>query len=346
MYSTQALHKLISPLLYATGSYQRRWAERASQKPFTVVLVYHRVVQDGASHAGRFGIERGVSASVFEAQIRFMLKHFVPIKASQVLEPSSEPLRFAVTLDDGYEDNYLIAAPILRRLGVSATFFVVSDFVGTDRLFWWEQLADMIRETKVQRLDLQAKVPELASSDVLSSSLSLNSDAEREFAYDRLSVAMRTGQHVALPQHLERLSDALEVRPREEGRDYGLMNWNQLKELVHQGFEIGGHTATHCNVVDADQEMLQREIVLSIENTEHQIEAPVLSFAHPYGLFPKSDNSVTKILESTNCRVAFAYVKGVVEGQSKVFELPRTVLNRRFNFACAYNIQETLINIA
>lgn len=343
MFSTRILHKAASPLLYLSGAYMRQWRQRASQAPFSVVLCYHRVVRDGAPRAGRFSIERGVSASVFEAQIRFMLKHFVPIKSSQVLDPSSALLRFAVTLDDGYEDNFLVAAPILRRLGVPATFFVVSDYVGSDRRFWWEQLAEMMRSSRVLGLDLQAAVPELVAAGALPVWLPLRTDAEREFAYGRLSASMRAGPHKMLHYHLDRLSNVLEVRAREEGRDYGLMSWYQLKELARQDFEIGSHTATHCNVLGADQETLQAEIVSSIAAIERQLELPVLTFAYPYGHFQQFNNPVAKALSATNCRTAFTSVKKVVERRANAYEIPRTVLNRGLHFACGFNIQDTLM---
>ena len=44
----------------------------------------------------------------------------------------------AVTFDDGYRDNSEVAAPILAAKGVPATFFIASDFIGTDRIPWWD----------------------------------------------------------------------------------------------------------------------------------------------------------------------------------------------------------------
>lgn len=342
MLPVQLSRKLASPLLYLSGTYARRWQRRARQDPFTVVLVYHRVVDDKTPQDGRFDIERGVPASVFEAHVRFMLKQFKPIQASQALDPSPEGPRFAVTLDDGYEDNFRVAAPILRRMGVPATFFVVSDYVGTDRLFWWEQIADAMRRTRVPQLDVMSAAPDLLNSHSLAPSLPLRTREERSMAYERLCAAVRARSHRELPRHLDRLVRALEVTPREEGRDYAMMNWAQLKELLRQGFEIGGHTASHANVVNADVEMLEREVVSSLDAIARRLQAPVPTFAYPYGYFPRSDDATTSALKTAGCRAAFTGVKGVVSGRSDALRLPRTHLNRRFNFIWGYNIQEAL----
>jgi peptidoglycan/xylan/chitin deacetylase (PgdA/CDA1 family) len=264
----------------------------------------------------------------------------VPVRASQVLAPSGQ-LCFAVTLDDGYEDNFRVAAPILRRLGVPATFFVVSDYVQTGRLFWWEQLAQMLRATRERRIDLRTVLPELAAgSDAVN--LPLATHEARWRSYERLSAMLRTGSHVELAGRMARIAEALGVRPRDEGRDYGLMSWAQLQELARQGFEIGGHTATHSNVFGASERLLQAEIVASARAIESRIGAPVLSFAYPYGHYDRHDPTVARLLNKSGCQVAFTGHAGVVQGRPDPYLLPRATLNRPFGFACAYNVQDAL----
>lgn len=340
--SVRSLRKLASPLLYASGSYLRGWRRQAAEQPFTLVLVYHRVVAGRDAVKGHFGIEKGVTADVFEAQLRFMLRHFEPIRASQALEETTSTLRFAVTLDDGYADNYTVAAPILQRLGIPGTFFVVSDFVGTDRLFWWEQLAEVMRASRVPGLDVQAVLPELAAAGTLPQRLPLHTDALREHAYEALSRAIRTGPHVDVPRHMQRVSEALDVKPREDGRDYGLMDWAQLQTLVRQGHEIGGHTASHSNVVGLGADHIEREVLASCMEIAAHLDAPVQSFAYPYGVFDRQMNAAARALASVGCRVAFSGDKGAVYPGAHAYELPRAVLNRRYPFACAYNVQDSL----
>jgi peptidoglycan/xylan/chitin deacetylase (PgdA/CDA1 family) len=50
----------------------------------------------------------------------------------------------AITFDDGYLDNYEVAAPILYRLGLPSTFFVVTQFLGTNVVPWWD--ASLVRQ--------------------------------------------------------------------------------------------------------------------------------------------------------------------------------------------------------
>ena len=334
---------MASPVLYKSGLYQKLWQARNRKEPFSFVVIYHRVVADSPDDDSRFDIERGISASAFEQQMRFLLRHFTPVKASRVQLGINKEIQFAVTLDDGYEDNYLVAAPILKKLGIPATFYVVSDFVGTDRLFWWEQIADVMHNSDQPELDMQVVVPGLYQVNG-STVLPLRSADERDYAYRQLCACIRNGPHLDMPLHLKHVVEYFDVPVREQGRHYNLMNWQQLSDLVRQGFDIGGHTATHCNVVGADEALLQRELIESVNVIEAQLDTTVESFAYPYGLFEASSKMVTSLLARTNCKAAFTAVQGVVNAGLPANELPRTTLNRHYDFACAFNVQDTVNN--
>jgi peptidoglycan/xylan/chitin deacetylase (PgdA/CDA1 family) len=50
---------------------------------------------------------------------------------------------FVITLDDGREDGYTHAFPILRKYGFVATFFVITGRVNQMRYLTWAELRDM-----------------------------------------------------------------------------------------------------------------------------------------------------------------------------------------------------------
>ncbi len=49
----------------------------------------------------------------------------------------------AITFDDGYEDNYLEALPIMEKYGMRATVFVIVANVGQPGYLSWDELRDM-----------------------------------------------------------------------------------------------------------------------------------------------------------------------------------------------------------
>lgn len=49
----------------------------------------------------------------------------------------------ALTFDDGYEDSYRAALPLLQQYGLRATFYIVPNFVGSPGYMSWEQVRAM-----------------------------------------------------------------------------------------------------------------------------------------------------------------------------------------------------------
>ena len=56
-----------------------------------------------------------------------------------------------LTFDDGYRDNYTLALPLLKRLGVPFTVYVSTDFIDNQHTMWWypgQQLGLSLDELK------------------------------------------------------------------------------------------------------------------------------------------------------------------------------------------------------
>jgi peptidoglycan/xylan/chitin deacetylase (PgdA/CDA1 family) len=94
------------------------------------ILLYHRVTDEFLD-----GVTVGVEQ--FEQQLQFLERHYDVVDLATYLETMNRPRRrpqVVITFDDGYEDN-LLAALVLRRVGLPCTFFISTRIVGTDRAF-------------------------------------------------------------------------------------------------------------------------------------------------------------------------------------------------------------------
>jgi peptidoglycan/xylan/chitin deacetylase (PgdA/CDA1 family) len=118
------------------------------------VLMYHRIAELTEKEK-RSPLLRDLTVSPkdFEAQIRYLLSQgFVFLLARDVEEAVGhrEPLpekAVAVTMDDGYLDNFEQAFPILRRYNVPATIFVVTGAMGRPNHLTWGQIGLMHKQS-------------------------------------------------------------------------------------------------------------------------------------------------------------------------------------------------------
>jgi peptidoglycan/xylan/chitin deacetylase (PgdA/CDA1 family) len=110
-----------------------RWAGRS----FLAILLFHRVTDDIPED----GLT--VSAARFRRLCRMLRRRFRVVPLAEVFRMvragATLPRRtVAITFDDSYRDN-LFAARVLAEHGLPASFFVPTDYIGTDRVFPWDR---------------------------------------------------------------------------------------------------------------------------------------------------------------------------------------------------------------
>ncbi len=99
------------------------------------ILMYHRIVPAGLAGDSLPGLV--VSPGLFDAQLAALHAagwHTVTVaQISQALQlhRTFPPRTFAISIDDGWDDGYLYALPILQRYGFHATYYVIAGRVGT-----------------------------------------------------------------------------------------------------------------------------------------------------------------------------------------------------------------------
>ncbi len=115
------------------------------------VLLYHRVGEPEFKDKSLIK-EMFISQKSFAQQMAYVKKRYRILSIEEVEYYLANGKRFPlnsmlITFDDGYADNYYNAYPILKKLQIRASAFVATDFVGTQRAFWWDEAAKQERQT-------------------------------------------------------------------------------------------------------------------------------------------------------------------------------------------------------
>lgn len=109
-------------------------------RPGIPVYMYHSIRQEPLSADAALSVR----PHDFEQQLCFLKQEgYTPIFADELLHAEKAAHPVVITLDDGYVDNYTQAYPLLKKYGLKATIFMVSDDIGKEGYLTREQLKEM-----------------------------------------------------------------------------------------------------------------------------------------------------------------------------------------------------------
>lgn len=285
------------------------------------IFMYHRFTFADAT-------EHVVSAKNFEWQLQQLQKRWNVISLGEYLQLRHQktpvpPYTVIITIDDGYRDFYEVAYPLLKTYQYPATFFVTTAFVYGDIWLWHDRLHFAIEQAQVTGLELPLKGKTVKL---------LTATREEKFTtWQQLSDYCVNVPDEEKWRTINKIEDLLQVRPpKTVPVDFAAVSWGQLKEMVQNGIEIGGHTITHPVLSQVNPAELQKELVQPKKIIEERIGQVALSFCYPNG----RDADITpKVLEIVqNCGWLGA-VQGSGTDFSNLYRLPRLgVTNDRLDF--------------
>ena len=141
------------PVISVRGGCPLRLPARLPSRTRVVpILMYHRIAVASPSTPA---ITRRLTVhpATFARQMRWLKRHsYRTVTQRQLFEGLMCGRRLGrkpivITFDDGYRDNYLNASPVLARLGMRATAYVITGRIsGSDRSFLrWRQVRGLER---------------------------------------------------------------------------------------------------------------------------------------------------------------------------------------------------------
>lgn len=236
----------------------------------------------------------------------------------------------AITFDDGYACNALVAAPILRAHGLPATFFLTTGALGTDREFWWDELARLVVETHAparaslvvrgRRFEVDLAAPPVPAAALEGWNESSPSEEPRLRAYRVLWTALRPLPHAERRALLDAAWAACGRSPRARA-SHRAMTRDEAHGLGACGlFHIAPHTITHPALGGLPEAEQRREIVGSRAACLALGRGAIPLFSYPYGdLVPLT----ARIVRDAGFEAACTTRSGPVERRCSPFEIPR-----------------------
>ncbi len=228
-----------------------------------------------------------------------------------------------ITFDDGYRDVYRHAFPLLRDMGLPATIYVPSGFVGTNRRFNHDRLFHVLLLARQRRLrPLYELLPAQTVSllePVLTGNETVAAAVDRFLSETPGGVALRVIEGLG-----EQLGGGADTMPQ-----YGdVMTWDDARRMADAGISIGAHTVGHNVLPLEEPERAEWEIFESRTEIERQTGRPCLDFAYCNGWY---SDELVRILNRAGYRSAVTTEDLANRVGGDPFTLKRKVLWENFS---------------
>ena len=240
-----------------------------------------------------------------------------------------------VTFDDGYADNLHNGKPLLSEYDVPATVFIASGSIGSDREFWWDELEQLILNSRELPETLELTINDIVHSWDLTASEHNSSDGRHQFndwrAWDT-PPDPRTSLYRSVWDLLQPLPEDHCMQAQQQLRSWAgaaaeprpthrPLSRHELVALAGGDLiEIGAHTVTHPLLPALPLAVQEEEVQKSKGDLEAIVGHAVTQFSYPYGAYlPET----LAILEKVGFTCACSTKADTVQAGADRFELSR-----------------------
>ena len=280
---------------------------RAALRGDLRILAYHRVLDSVEPEGFRFDLDLiSASAEAFRRQLAVVKRRCAPMRFDELLDSIERgrplPRRATlITFDDGYDDNYRIAFPLLREAGLSAMFFVSTGHLDSGRPFGYDWLVHMLCTSDAERL----VAPEIGIDQPLPGELAARRALGR-VVLDRIKLLDAASQQALI----DRLQRDWRMPDAAGHADCRPLSWAQVREMHAAGMEIGGHGVDHRMLAKMPVQAMREEIAVSYAALTRELGAPPLAMSYPVGGSDAFDDAVAAAVRDTGFKLACSYQSG------------------------------------
>ena len=277
-----------------------------------LVLAWHNVDPTWC-----FPAPRGAGPRGLERQLAFLARRCTVVPLADGLRALDQddplpPRAVALTFDDGYRDQLELAAPMLARLGLPATFFVVPGLLDGTARPWWEQLAWAFTRSARDSLVWEGRT------------LGLRDDGERRRALATVLEELKRRDHQARDAALDELSERCAPDGKLE-EHASLLDWDGAKQLARRGFTVASHSLDHAILAEESTSAQERDLALSRRRLEEGLEVPVELLAYPNGKQPDYSEATVAAARDAGYSHALTTVEGWNRPTTAPYEIHRFV---------------------
>ena len=320
-----AIKLILASFLYRSGGLN--WKLKQLSRFNYFILAYHRILP--RDKAGK-GVQAGmyVTPETFSSHLEYLREYFDIITLKDLAKvcreaPARSPAKpiCLVTFDDGWKDFYDFAFPLLKKYQVPATVFLPTGFIGTNKRFWTDRFAYILRHRQVNAKNVSVHPGIL---DVIQEIQRLQGSFE-DLLESGIAILKRYPLET-VEKIVSELARIWSVELHSLDRDF--IDWDEIHKMMDTGLiSFGSHTDGHQILTTMDKEDIEKELSVSKEKLLEQgvVDPSFISFCYPNGNYTQD---IAKMVRSAGYHLAVTTRKGWNRFDADMFSLKRISLHQ------------------
>lgn len=298
----------------------------------TIILSYHGVTDQEKPDGLENYDGKHLSIEKFEMQLKYLKKHYSVIPLRDYLQRRLQGLEVPLysvilTFDDGYESNYSLAFPLLKKYALPATIFLTTNFLQKGESLWTDRIEYALDHAEPKRYDFTIE------NETIPLALETAGNGSKISCVNKIKCRLKNTTQEFVSRYVGTLEDLLGHRLSQEKNPpflYRPLQRHQVLEMTRSGLvSLGSHTHTHRILSRCQPETARQELLQSKQWIESETLSPCEFFCYPNGEEGDFNLLTKQLLKEAGYQCAFTAVEGFNDCKTDLFELKRIGVGNR-----------------
>jgi peptidoglycan/xylan/chitin deacetylase (PgdA/CDA1 family) len=310
--------------LYYTGILHILLAKKLKNK--AVVLMYHRVLKSTEITKSNSHHAIIITEQTFKKHLKFLIKNFNILNPDNFQQYVKNRFRFEkksclITFDDGWNDNYHNAFPVLKKHNIPAVIFLSTSFINSDKIFWQESFRSLFKEFVTfltNHNNNKTEIEEVLNKLQLNKNINFNYLNKQNLLNDlqALLKSFKEAEREDLLKYMEKITGDHKQKDHPDK----FLTWDKIREMEKEKISFEPHGENHKILTTITRLEVESEIMNSVNTIKKELNRQSTMFSYPNGNF---NQQTIEVLKEINIPCAFTTNFGYLSNNSKDYELPR-----------------------
>jgi len=287
------------------------------------VFLFHGVIKKNPFQIRNYN-KKHIHINKFRKYMKLLSREGNPVSMHEVVRMHKSKIKFknksfAITFDDGFENNLKNALPILRYYNVPATIYLTTNFVNKNEMSWIDKIEHAIERTKKNKIYIS----------VLKKEYKLSSKSEKIAFLDRIRLFVKNNNKIKPYTFAKKIINRLgfkEISNLKNELDKKL-SWSQINFLKkNKLINLGLHGHTHQILTYLNDSELKSEITQPYKLLKRKAGISSQHFSYPEGLKFCYSKKIISLLKRKKFLCSPTAIFGFNSSKTDLFHLKRVSL--------------------